>query len=218
MRNKMVLYTDRLRLVLSYNRKILTLERSLWFHTQARCCEILSQVKKCTTCRGWEVLEVTAIDYIYSIGIKNSNITAGRILPSWLIWGMLVLLEDAPPHIHHRGLASWVEAGASLSGHRRHDRDTRIHLSGTCQHHQWICKVREECAFFLPYFLLRCPNSFTKVSLCERKWRVSRWSAAVNHLDVPYCISMFVSCAEPQCVFSRIWIWKWRLSVHFVPL
>lgn len=57
--------------------------------------------------------------------------------------------------------------------------------------------------FFLPYFLLRCPNSFTKVSLCERKWRVSRWSAAVNHLDV-LNINVCLLCSASACVFKDL--------------
>lgn len=120
MRNKMVLYT------LTGQDSLFHITEKYWIweevcgFTLRRAAEIISQVKKCT--REWKVLEVTAIDYIYSIGIKISNITAGRIPPSWLIWGMLALLEDAPPHIHHRGVwrAGWRLAERSQKARSGH--------------------------------------------------------------------------------------------------
>lgn len=143
------------------------------------------------------------MDYISSIGIKISNITAGGIPPSWLIWGMLVLLEDALPHIHHRG--GW-RAGWRLAPRWAVTEGT-IRTSASIS--QGLANIPNEyakwgkSALFSSLFSPTVPNSVTKVSLCEGKWGVPRWSAAVNHLDVLY-INVCLLCGASACVFKDL--------------
>lgn len=104
----------------------------------------------------------------------------------------------AGPHSSRGGLAGCVEAGTSLSSHRRHERDMRIHLSLVLPTALRNMQRRKKSALFV----LLCPNGFTKMSLCERERCVSRWSAAaVNHLDLLY-VNICLFCGASVCIFG----------------
>lgn len=101
---------------------------------------------------------------------------------------MFVLLEDAPAHIHHGEVWRAGRRPAPRWAVTEGKNGTPASISrGLANITNEYANRGKECAFCLPRFLLQCPNGFTKMSLCERKWWVSRWSAAVNLLYMNIC-------------------------------
>ncbi len=158
---------------------------------------------------GWEDLSEQRIQFIHAIRIKISNISPGKIPDDFQYQPPLspdMRFVSSPSgrasvHSSFRNLASFMEPSASLSSHRRYEKDRHINLPVVLPE-SWrnMQKERKKSLFFsssmscsLLCFLIsnRIHCTTVLLSLCTRK-RVREWVSVCRWLWVLFCCCKWI--------------------------
>lgn len=176
--------------------------------------------------RGREDLSEQHIQFIHAIRINISNIVPGKIPDDFQYQAPLsadMRFVSSPSgrtsvHSSFRNLASFVEPGASLSSHRRYEKDRHINLPAVLPESRRNMQKERERVFsssmsrsllcFLMSNRIHCPAVLLSLCVQKRKWvcvRKCLWVlfSRCKWTRLSLCVHLSVLPRACVCIFRE---------------